>query len=79
MSDDYLKYTVSFSGISVDADAITFYKSKLSEKWWMEVPFSLDRRAYSRNSIVPCSYSDYEQAMKGEVPDRWIRTLNKLE
>jgi formiminoglutamase len=74
-SNDFLKYTVS---MPVDPETITFYKSKFSEKWWMEVPYASGRERYSRNSIVPCSYNDYQAATKGEVPERFISTLAKL-
>jgi formiminoglutamase len=33
---------------------------------------------YTRNSVVPCSYSDYQVATRGEVPERYINTLSKL-
>jgi formiminoglutamase len=74
-SNDFLKYTVA---MPVDPETIQFYKSKFSEKWWMEVPYPSGRERYSRNSIVPCSYSDYQTAIKGEVPERYISTLAKL-
>lgn len=74
-SNDFLKYTVS---MPLDPDTLSFYKSKFSEKWWMEVPFPGGKEKYSRNSIVPCSYSDYQTALKGEVPERYINTLAKL-
>jgi formiminoglutamase len=74
-SKDFLKYTVS---MPVEPETITFYKSKLSEKWWMEVPYLNGREQYARNSIVPCSYNDYQTAIKGEVPERYISTLAKL-
>jgi formiminoglutamase len=74
-SNDFMKYTVA---MPVDPETIQFYKSKFSEKWWMEVPYPNGREKYSRNSIVPCSYSDYQTAVKGEVPDRYINTLAKL-
>jgi formiminoglutamase len=74
-SNDFLKYTVS---MPVEPETISFYKSKLSEKWWMEVPYHNGREKYSRNSIVPCSYNDYQTAVKGEVPERYISTLAKL-
>jgi formiminoglutamase len=73
--NDFLKYTVS---MPVEPETIAFYKSKLSEKWWMEVPYANGREQYSRNSIVPCSYNDYQTAVKGEVPERYISTLAKL-
>ena len=74
-SNYYMKYVVSMPG---DTDALTFYKSKLSEKWWMEVPYPKGKKVFDRNSIVPCSYSDYQKAMRGEVPDRWIHTQARL-
>ena len=74
-SNDYLKYLVS---MPADPATLSFYKSKLSEKWWMEVPFPLGKEKYARNCIVPCSYADYEAATKGEVPERYISTHAKL-
>ena len=73
--NDYLKYVVY---MPVEPATLVFYKSKLSEKWWMEIPYPGGIKKYSRNSIVPCSYSDYQTAIKGEVPDRYISTLAKL-
>lgn len=73
--NDYLKYVVS---MPVEPASIVFYKSKLSEKWWMEVPYPHGKFMYERNLIVPCGYSDYQTAQKGEVPERWINTQNKL-
>ena len=74
-SNDFLKYTVS---MPADPETLSFYKSKFSEKWWMEVPYPGGKEKYLRNSIVPCSYSDYQTAVKGEVPERYINTLGKL-
>jgi formiminoglutamase len=74
-SNDYLKYVVS---LDANPESIVFYKSKISEKWWMEVPFPNGRTRYGRHCIVPCSYSDYELAMSGEVPERWVTTQIKL-
>jgi len=74
-SNDFIKYTVSMPS---EPETISFYKSKLSEKWWMEVPYLNGREKYARNSIVPCSYNDYQVAVKGEVPERYITTVAKL-
>jgi formiminoglutamase len=74
-SNDFMKYTVS---MPTHPETIAFFKSKFSEKWWMEVPFPNGKERYSRNSIVPCSYSDYQLAIKGEVPERYISTIAKL-
>lgn len=74
-SNDFTKYVVA---LHAEPEIITFYKSKVSEKWWMEVPYPTGREKYARNSIVPCSYTDYQQATKGDVPERYISTLAKL-
>ncbi len=73
--NDYLRYVVS---MPTEPATIVFYKSKLSEKWWIEVPYPHSNFQYERNLIVPCSYSDYQLATKGEVPERWIHTQAKL-
>lgn len=72
-ANDYLRYVVHMPS---DPESLTFYKSKLSEKWWMEVPYPQGK--YDRNSIVPCSYSDYEKATEGNLPERYITTHAKL-
>ena len=74
-SNDFLNYVVA---MPVDNESITFYKSKLSERWWMEVPVPGGQARFSRNCIVPCSYVDYQTATKGEVPERYISMIAKL-
>lgn len=74
-SNDFMKYSVSMPS---EPAVLTFYKSKASEKWWLEVPYVNGRDRYARNSIVPCSYNDYQTAVKGDVPERYINMLAKL-
>jgi formiminoglutamase len=74
-SNDYLKYVVA---MPVEPETIAFYKSKLTEKWWMEVSIARKGAKYDRHSIIPCSYSDYQTATKGELPERYINALAKL-
>lgn len=73
-SNDFIKYTVS---MPVEPEILTFYKSKFTERWWMEVPMP-SKSTYSRNSIVPCSYNDYQTATGGDIPERYITALGKL-
>jgi len=75
MSNDYLRYEVHIGG---NPDTIRFYKSKLSERWWMEVPSSESQGLFDRSRMLACSYTDYKIALKGEVPDRWISFYNKI-
>jgi formiminoglutamase len=73
--NNYLKYVVSMSN---QPESITFYKSRLSEKWWMEVPYPQNFSTSGKHFIVPCNYEDYLVACKGELPERWINTHAKL-
>jgi arginase family enzyme len=74
--DEYTQYTVL---LDESGDNLVFYKSPMSGRWWMDVPYpagSMER--YERHHLVPCSYEDYELAMSQEMPDRWWRTFQKL-
>ena len=73
-SNDYLMYEVHLGG---DPETIRFYKSKLSERWWMEVPNPEAEGLFNRNRMIACNYSDYDLALKGELPDRWMNFYNK--
>ncbi len=74
--DDYLKYHITISDHKQD---ITFYKSKKTDRWWMELPLPAEQRIkYERHYMVPCSYKDYQQATKEEIPDRWWMVYKKL-
>ncbi|WP_424962114.1 formimidoylglutamase [Ekhidna sp.] len=74
-SNDYLMYEVHLGG---EPETIRFYKSKLSERWWMEVPNPEAEGLFNRNRMIACNYSDYDLALKGELPDRWMNFFNKV-
>jgi arginase family enzyme len=73
---DYTKYHVSIKDLE---SKIVFYKSKKSDRWWMEVPYPSDKRLkFERHLLVPCSYSTYQTALQEEMPDQWWQTYQKL-
>ncbi|NCC72061.1 MAG: arginase [Sphingobacteriia bacterium] len=75
-SNDFIKYIVSMSGTKND---LIFYKSKITDRWWMQLPVSKDKEtALSRHVMVPCSYRDYLKATENEIPDRWWKAYQKL-
>ena len=74
--DNCIKYTVAFED---EKNEIVFYKSKTSARWWMGVPFFDKKNKKRNNYYVACSYVDYDLAMKGEIPKRWIKTYNKFQ
>lgn len=53
---------------------ITFYKSLISERWWMEVP----NPKKNKSILISCSYNDYQAACEQEVPDLWWKSFQKL-
>ncbi|NND94674.1 MAG: formimidoylglutamase [Flavobacteriales bacterium] len=74
-SDQFTRYRVSLK----EDHEIVFYKSSLTDRWWLEVPLPIKQgNRYKRSQIVPCSYKDYEIACDQEVPDRWWQTFQKL-
>ncbi|SHN27223.1 Arginase family protein [Cyclobacterium lianum] len=73
-STDYIKYTVSLDS---KPSILHFYKSKLSGKWWMEIPSNKNEK-FKRDTIIPCSYQDYLTAQQGEIPERWVNSQLKL-
>ncbi|MEI7980060.1 MAG: formimidoylglutamase [Bacteroidota bacterium] len=74
--EDYLKYRVS---ISDHKEEIVFYKSKKTDRWWMEIPLQEEQRIkYQRHYLVPCSYKDYQTACENDIPDRWWMVYQKL-
>jgi arginase family enzyme len=72
----YTKFTVYFEK---DAHEIIFYKSNVSARWWMEVPYPpVDNVKFERHHMVPCNKEDYDFALVGEIPDLWWKTYQKL-
>ena len=75
-SSDYLRFHVVLQDEKYE---INFYKSKKTDRWWMEIPYPPHKDLkYERHTLIPCSYKDYELATKNEIPDRWWQTYQKL-
>jgi len=75
-SDKFIKYIVTLNDYP---EGIIFYKSKKSDRWWMEVNCVEDnRKKYERHYIVACSYADYQAACNNDIPNRWWQAFQKL-
>ena len=74
---NYRQYIVSMIGdMGMD---LVFYKSKKSDRWWMEIPCPENsQQKYARHLLLPCSYKDYEQATNNEIPERWWTFYNRI-
>lgn len=64
---NFLKYIVNFKNSDYQ---ITFWKSSRSDRWWMEIPVKDKRQR--RHRLIPCSYQDYLQACREELPERLL-------
>jgi arginase family enzyme len=74
--ENYLKYRVS---IHDHQEEIIFFKSKKTDRWWMEIPLPEEQRVkFERHYLVPCSYQDYQTACNNDIPDRWWMVYQKL-
>ena len=74
--EGFIKYHVTFKDQS---ETIVFYKSKKSDRWWMEVPLQTElKNKYERHYLVPCSYNDYKTALNEDIPERWWLTFKKF-
>ncbi|MGG8496466.1 formimidoylglutamase [Tenacibaculum sp. TC6] len=71
--ESYEKYTVVLD----DDDPLNFYKSDKSGRWWMEINL-ISNNKHKRHALIPCSYRDYEEALKLKIPKRWFKALQKL-
>jgi hypothetical protein len=69
-SEYFLKYTVLKENYEW-----VFYKSKRTERWWVEVS---KNNTNGVKTLIPCTLDDYDSAMSGEVPESWFKYLSKI-
>jgi formiminoglutamase len=70
---NFMEYIVDFKNSNYQ---ITFWKSSKSDRWWMEVP-TKDKRQ-KRHRLIPCSYQDYLQACREELPERLLNAYKRF-
>lgn len=56
-----------FHLVFAEAEA-TFLQSKKTGRWWMQLP---DKR------FIACTYQDYLEASSNELPERWLRAMER--
>ncbi|HSV89163.1 MAG TPA: formimidoylglutamase [Bacteroidales bacterium] len=75
-SGEYIKYFVSSKEVQQE---LVFYKSKKSDRWWMEVPCPASMQVkYERQFLVPCSYREYLAACQNDIPEKWLQVYRKF-
>jgi formiminoglutamase len=61
---NFNEYHTAFS----EMDTV-FLQSKKTGRWWMQLP---------GKKMIACSYNDYVQASSNEIPERWLRSQERL-
>lgn len=69
---NYVKYIVPIE----EYDDFVFYKSNISGRWWVENPL-VKLSDKQLDSVLPCSYEDYQQTIQGDIPERWWRIVKR--
>jgi formiminoglutamase len=62
-TDRFKEFHIAFSDIETN-----FVQSKNTGRWWMQL---------HNNEWCPCSYKDYLVASNNEIPERWLRALER--
>ena len=69
----FIKYNVP-----VEEQQLVFYKSNKTQRWWMETPHygNVNNKAH-RNTLLPCTYEEYLNCCKLDIPERWWKAQRK--
>jgi len=71
--NSYLKFTVL-----VESEELVFFKSKKTERWWIEIPFlEYSNTKSKQHPLLACTYEDYASATSGIIPERWYKAYKK--
>ncbi len=62
--EEFLEFYVHMNG-----DNVLFMKSKRTGRWWMQL---------TETEFAPCTYEDYVIASNNDIPDRWLRALERM-
>lgn len=72
-SEDFTKFTVP-----TDTEELVFYKSHITERWWVEVPSILPEHTKTNSvALLPCTEEDYLDACNQKIPERWFKAYRK--
>ena len=62
-ADQFLEFNVT-----INQQYTLFLKSKRTNRWWMQLP---------NKNFLPCTYEDYLKASRNEIPERWMREIER--
>ena len=63
--------------VQIPEQDLVFYRDIKADQWWMELGEMKESEPLGKQ-IIPCSLKDYEDSLKGKVPERWWKSFKKL-
>jgi formiminoglutamase len=54
--------------------ALTFYKSQVTGRWWMEIP----EMKTGGQVLVACTQEEYQQACNHDIPEMWWKAFQRI-
>lgn len=72
--ENYTKYTVLIDDLEV-----TFFKSNHTGRWWLKPYTESSKRGTNHLplGLIPCNPTDYTNALKGDIPEKWWKVYRK--
>ncbi|HWB24136.1 MAG TPA: arginase family protein [Chitinophagaceae bacterium] len=62
-NENFVHFRMAFGDFDTE-----FLRSKITGRWWMQLP---------GGKFMPCSYKDYLTASQNEMPERWLRAIER--
>ncbi len=62
-NEHFNEYHLAFTEVQT-----VFLQSKKTGRWWMKLP---------NDTYIACSYNDYHLASQNEIPERWLRAIER--
>ena len=64
--------------VPTETEQLVFYKSKVTERWWAEIPSALSPHTKTDSTaLLPCTEKDYLDACDQIIPERWFKAYKK--
>lgn len=68
-TDGLVEYIVNYK-----KHQLSFWRSTKSGRWWLQIPVNQKQK----NTLIPCTYNDYEKVCNEELPERLSRAFQRF-
>ena len=66
--------------VPLNEEVYSFYKSKITGRWWMEIDYLTDENnILTKKTLLPCDYEDYANACNNLLTERWYNAKKRHE